>query len=314
MEISKIAKMLYPFIGEEFGKTQNFLIALLDSVSNDDEATIFGFSDDNLLRIYNGTRSLTKKYAISVSGKFNLEKCSSFIYERLLDDSSTILEQQLVNEGIIINKDVSEICANLLIEAITSIASQTKVKKKESKPILGEIDLASLRINSDGTFAVNNKIGTFFEKIPIPISIEPQEMKYVTMLLAAYADADNCDIYEVPEHLPRNRQEDLKNQRINYYEAESIRRGVRDNFMPEEGVEHFDNLKNDMYNGVIDVYEEEYDDGVKKLKAVLKQSLVITLNGSILSFMPGLLRNATKKGICHMLVDDGRLSWVTEDE
>ncbi|HFN1470402.1 TPA: hypothetical protein ACHBM0_001500 [Enterococcus faecium] len=50
MEISEITQTLYPFMGSEYVKPQDFLIALLDSVSNDDEATIFGFSDDNLRR------------------------------------------------------------------------------------------------------------------------------------------------------------------------------------------------------------------------------------------------------------------------
>lgn len=306
--------MLYPFIGGEYNKPQNFLIALLDSITNDDEATIFGFSDDNLRRFYNGTRTLTQEYAVIVSSKINIDNCASFIYDRLLDDSPSVLEQQLVNEGIKIDKDVSDICADLLVEAITTIASSTKVRNKKDKPKLSEIDLARIRISNDGNFTINNEVKKFFEDLPVPIEIEPEELEYVSMLLSAYADADKCCVYEDSKLMPDVRQKDFKTQRANYYKAESIRRGVRDNFMPEEGIEHFEDLKNDMYDGIIDIYEEEYDDAVKRLKAVLQHSSIITLNGSILSFMPGLLGNAAKKGICHMLVNEGRIRWVTNDE
>jgi len=43
LEISEIAQTLYPFMGSEYVKPQDFLIALLDSVSNDDEATFSVF-------------------------------------------------------------------------------------------------------------------------------------------------------------------------------------------------------------------------------------------------------------------------------
>ncbi|EOF7745808.1 hypothetical protein ACK2LI_002962, partial [Listeria monocytogenes] len=154
MEISEIAQTLYPFMGSEYVKPQDFLIALLDSVSNDDEATIFGFSDDNLRRFYNGTRPLTQEYAVRVAGKFNIDKCTTFIYERLIDDAPTVLKQQLIDKGVVIPKDtdVSEIVAHLLLDEITSIASQTKVKTKKAKPKLSELELASLRINTNGDF------------------------------------------------------------------------------------------------------------------------------------------------------------------
>lgn len=314
MDVSTIAKTLYPLIGGEYDKPQDFLIALLDSVSNDEDATVFGFSDDNLRRFYNGSRTLTQDYAVLISGKLNIEKCSSFIYNRLLDDSPIALEQQLLNQGVAIEKDVSEICADLLVTAILTIASSTKAKTKKAKPKLSEIDLAKIRISNDGNFTINNEVKKFFNDLPVPIEIAADEMGYVTILLSAYANADQLDNYQNPKSLPLARQKDFKKQRENYYKAESIRRGVRDNFMPDEGVEHFEDLKNDMYDGIIEIVEDEHEDAVMRLKAVLKQSSIITLNGSILSFMPGLLGNSAKKGICHMLVNDGRISWVTKDE
>ncbi|WP_251855184.1 ABC-three component system protein [Enterococcus italicus] len=316
MEISEIAQTLYPFMGSEYVKPQDFLIALLDSVSNDDEATIFGFSDDNLRRFYNGTRPLTQEYAVRVAGKFNIDKCTTFIYERLIDDAPTVLKQQLIDKGVVIPKDtdVSEIVAHLLLDEITSIASQTKVKTKKAKPKLSELELASLRINTNGDFSYNDEVKKFFDDLPVPLDIRAEEMTYVIALFSAYADADGYEVYEHTNDLPNSRLNDFKRQRRNYYKAESIRRGVRDNFTQEEGTEHFEALKEDMYDGIEEVYEEDYDDGVERLKAVLQQSSVITLNGSILSFIPGLLQNSAKKGICHILVNDGKIKWVTEDE
>jgi len=222
----------------------------------------------------------------------------------------------LIDKGVVIPKDtdVSEIVAHLLLDEITSIASQTKVKTKKAKPKLSELELASLRINTNGDFSYNDEVKKFFDDLPVPLDIRAEEMTYVIALFSAYADADGYEVYEHTNDLPNSRLKDFKRQRRNYYKAESIRRGVRDNFTQEEGTEHFEALKEDMYDGIEEVYEEDYDDGVERLKAVLQQSSVITLNGSILSFIPGLLQNSAKKGICHMLVNDGKIKWVTEDE
>ncbi|HFE9699816.1 TPA: ABC-three component system protein, partial [Enterococcus faecium] len=185
--------------------------------------------------------------------------------------------------------------------------------KKSEKVKLEELALASIRVGDDGSFTINNKVMHLFTDLEVPESLEKEEMVYVRALLCAFADADKCSTYE-EDNLPEEHQKTLKRQRRNYYKAESVRRGVRDNFTPDENMEHFESLKEDMFDGVEEVYEDTYKNGLERLNEVLKHSSMITLNGSPLTAIPGLIRNSTKKGICHMLVNDGRISWVYKDE
>ena len=70
----------------------------------------------------------------------------------------------------------------------------------------------------------------------------------------------------------------------------------------------------DAYNGIIDVCWNDFDDGFKRLLAVLNQVSQITLTKSFLTQIKDLINNSEKKGICHMLVNDGRIQWVLEND
>ena len=50
------------------------------------------------------------------------------------------------------------------------------------------------------------------------------------------------------------------------------------------------------------------------LLAVLNQVSQITLTKSFLTQIKDLINNSEKKGICHMLVNDGRIQWVLEND
>jgi hypothetical protein len=43
---------------------------------------------------------------------------------------------------------------------------------------------------------------------------------------------------------------------------------------------------------------------------VLKQAVVAPVGKSLLSNIPNWIGNSEKKGVCHMLVNDGKIRWV----
>ncbi len=98
-----------------------------------------------------------------------------------------------------------------------------------------------------------------------------------------------------------------------YYSTVSIERSVRDIF--DEGEDEFVKLKDDAWHGINTTYWKDYDDGYARLNAVLEKITSTTLDSSVLSQMRNLIGNLEKKGICHILVNDGVIeSWVNIDE
>ena len=103
-------------------------------------------------------------------------------------------------------------------------------------------------------------------------------------------------------------------QRKAYYSAESVHRSVREVF--SDGDKQFQALKTDAYDGISDtLFDDRHTSGYDRLLAVLDKVTNITLSKSSLMNIIGLIANLEKKGICHILVNDGTIkSWVNIDE
>lgn len=195
------------------------------------------------------------------------------------------------------------------------------VIKKDNK--ISKKSPASLNSKMPSILSDVKKLKELIEKIPPrqpepitpPEEIENHEMVYVRELLAAYADAEGID--ELPkeslESFPKY-EKDFKRRRKDYYAAESIRRGARDVF-GETNPDHFEILKEETYDGVIDVYENEYPHGLARLKGVMSQATLIRVDKCVYSQIPNWIGASEKKGVCHILVNDGKLrGWVETDE
>ena len=147
-----------------------------------------------------------------------------------------------------------------------------------------------------------------------PKNLNKNEMTYVSELLAAYADDNGKktikkeDIADHPKY-----GENFQRHRKDYYAAETIRQSARDILLDNEKDE-FSILTEETYDGIIDVHEDDYINGYKRLKSVMKHVTSIQLNKSILNSLPGWISTSEKKGVCHILVNDGKIKWVNHDE
>lgn len=72
----------------------------------------------------------------------------------------------------------------------------------------------------------------------------------------------------------------------------------------------FDVLKEEIYNGIIDVHEQDYSTGYKRLVADLQQAAITNTSKSLLDSKLHCIGNCERKGVCHMLVNDCRIKWV----
>ena len=73
-------------------------------------------------------------------------------------------------------------------------------------------------------------------------------------------------------------------------------------------------MKDEIEDGIFEVSNEHYENGVKKIDAVMKQAALVPIshNSDVLTY--NWIAAREKKGVCHMLVGDERLKWVDNDD
>ena len=146
-----------------------------------------------------------------------------------------------------------------------------------------------------------------------PEEIEEHELRYVRELYRVYHELTGEE-YVRPEDLdgqPRLRK-DFNKQRKDYYKAETIHRELRDTIRLDE-TEAFDLLKDEMYDGVITTRDKAFDSGFERMTAVMEHATIVPLPPNLKDRLLDWVGAGEKKGVCHMLVNDKRLSWM-EDE
>ena len=148
-----------------------------------------------------------------------------------------------------------------------------------------------------------------------PIKIAEEETPYIVALMQAYGEAEEVDNFssDMLESFPKHKRHFIK-QREYYHLAEAVRRGTRDMYS-ENDPDQFEVLKDETYEGVIEVWEDSYENGLVRLRNVLKQAGVIRVDKCWLSRDTDWIGNSQKKGVCHFLVNDKRIQgWVNDDE
>lgn len=139
-------------------------------------------------------------------------------------------------------------------------------------------------------------------------NIKKMELPYINALLEMYSEYAKKN-YEDVNSLQTNETlyADLQDQRDYFYSAETIRRFVRDTFTNEKD---FVCLEEEIYEGIKEIHEEDYENGFKRLKKDLAQAVTIQTTKSLLDSQLNIIGAKEKKGICHMLVEDKNIRWV----
>jgi hypothetical protein len=154
------------------------------------------------------------------------------------------------------------------------------------------------------------------EPLTPPDQYENQERVYIGELLKAYDDASEAESppsENLSQH-PRF-ERDLKQRRIEYFAAETVRRGTREHFRQDDPDNMFETLKDETYDGVVDVHGMDYKHGFERLQKVMAHATTLQLDKCILARIPNWVGASQKKGVCHMLVNEGQIKgWVDEDE
>ncbi len=141
-----------------------------------------------------------------------------------------------------------------------------------------------------------------------PVEHALVEATYVNKLVDVYRELEPTACSDPSSVIAHPRYgAHLQRQRESFYSAEALRVYARD--AVPEGT--FEALQEDIYDGVIEVVEARHENGMGRLGAVLNQSVQIELAAHALI---SVSRLNDRKGICHMLANADRLTWVEHHE
>ncbi len=227
-----------------------------------------------------------------------------------------LLKALIIGDTSIVETDKKELLLNadkehyteFLSKAFLFAATRPNDLKDNTLPTPLAKNIISI---SDGKIFLNGEEVPLPDKLTPPEKLESEETTYIISLLKAFADKQKVESYTI-ETLPVKYQNELQRHRQDYFNAEAVHRKVREIYSDNDN--QFEILKNETYDGVIDTALMTYSDGYEKLLKVLAQAVQLNHGKSLLWQLPEWLSSSEKKGICHILVNDKRITWVAEDE
>lgn len=138
----------------------------------------------------------------------------------------------------------------------------------------------------------------------IPVAITANESTYVSQLLLAYGSDRSIEFKDVTG-LSDPYDGHFKRARLNFHYAEQLRNLYRDS-LPAGTFEKF---QEEIYDGVVNVYEGVYKNGYEKVKAVESQAVIVNIASNPLK---DVSVQKDKLGVCHQLCNEEKLKWIVK--
>lgn len=294
-------------------------------VGLDDDDNYYPFNKDTeksaAYKMYKGDKPIPESALRTVHAK--LDK-SRFLEEvaALSFDARKNLCADLAHYGVYCTTDnVDETCAEIFSSIIK--AELRKLPGIEPNPFEGRNEVGEVvppvpiqptRYADGAVYMSDGEVIRLPPALQIHGDINEATLPYINALCEVYSERLESEVTpKTAEELPEKLQQHLKRQRQAYFDAKSVEHSVRDAFV--DGELQFDALKDDAFDGIEMVYfDEEHEAGYDRLQEVLKKITSTELAKSNLVNIKGLITNKTRKGVCHILVDDARIkSWVNTD-
>lgn len=304
MTFSEYATGLSAYIS--YGKSEyDYFTELIGNFIQDaamDACKLLKRQNDTKYRYIKGIRLIQVKDAQYLYDHRDKEKFSHWIWERMDDTSSyDKISAWLVRHNIS-SDDPATACADLLESIILGI-----INNIASSPPSQKSDLDLTLIND-----IQEKIKSLPRpaNVPVPKEATQNEETYIDELFLAYGDAEGMDVFSRNDLISfPDYEEDLNGRRIDFYAAESIRRGVLE-LGSGSLTDQFDVLKSETLVGVTDTAKRTHPNGYERMLAVMEQAVTTPMTNYVLSASPYWIGGRIKKGVCHHLVNDGKLTWI----
>ncbi len=136
----------------------------------------------------------------------------------------------------------------------------------------------------------------------VPDTIQASESAYISQLLNVYSEKgpgiyhDAGAALACPQIGPN-----LRLQRTRFFDSVAFERCYRDS-TPKE---YLQNFRDEIYHGVVDLYEGEHTHRYARLGQVMQQAAVLQASGVLGKYASP----PVKQGTCHILANEGLLSW-----
>lgn len=224
----------------------------------------------------------------------NKEEYAITIFTQLVDNDSGIIESD--RKRLKKNASVDKL-ANFLVDIYFYTLTVSNKIKEYSENVYHHTTNEK-RYPLSGSIIQNN----------YPIN---DSLPYISAIIEAYRDHDGSDFTE--DELVVKHKKHYDRQKESFYAADMVKRFSRDAYSNDE-IAPFDILMSEIYDGVIETWEEGYEDGLKRMNVVVAEATKIHSDASILCKETNWITTKVKKGTCHMLVNDERLKgWIIND-
>ncbi|EGP5363624.1 hypothetical protein KGD01_002581 [Enterococcus faecium] len=147
------------------------------------------------------------------------------------------------------------------------------------------------------------------KEIAPPDDICEHELNYINCLLAAYSEFTRKSL--TAETLPERFKQDFIDQRKNFYSAEWVERIAREKF--DDDGETAEIWKGDTYEFISSTLSMMYPNAYQRMLEVMREAVKCQTTSAIEEFK-NIMRPTSRKGVCHILANEGRLKWVDEYE
>lgn len=305
MTFSEYASGLYPYLSNGIEEADYF-VEMIGGLVKDaalDACKPLSNKPDTQYRYVKGSRHLTSKYAKYIYDNRDTKKYEEWIERKMDESDSYDAVCQWLKAHDLPYDDPFRECTDLIEQILLDT-----IKKESQLDNADHVSEFDLELIAD----IERKIKKLPKpkEVAVPTQFAKEENVYIKELYKAYGDAEKIssfsqrDLAAYPDYA-----EDLDERRIDYYAAESIRRGVQE-LKSSSLTNQFDVLKESTYKGVKDTERKKYSDGYERMLSVMEQSVKVPAKNYLLSSSPYWINEKIQKGVCHHLVNDGRLHWV----
>lgn len=304
MTFSEYAEGLFPYIS--YGKSKSdYFTELVGNFIQDaamDACQLLKYKNDTKYRHFRGMHKFKQADLQYLYNHRDKEKFSKWIWDRIDDTESYDRVSDWLDAHNYTSDDPDIACADLLESIILD-----SINTADPPPTSQKSDFDLKLIND-----IEEKIKSLPcpDNVPVPKEATQDEQTYINELLLAYGDAEGMDVFSTND-LPAfpDYKEDLDDRRIDFYAAESIRRGVLE-LGNGSLTGQFNVLKSETLDGVTDTAKRTHSTGYERMLAVMEQAVAIPMTNYVLSASPYWIGGKIKKGVCHHLVNDGKLTWI----
>ena len=273
-----------------------------------------GVNETDLNKIFNGKRRLPAWKARSFAAHLD-QSAFEGLLRQLSIDALEDFQRALAEFGITVAA-LEELPAALTrwLQAILDANSKGKDILADNIPVAPIIEIfEGIELSKGRIEGQKLKLGR--SQVRWPDTPNPPEApdadiegRYIRQLCLAFGSFDQAD-YAQDTDLPECHAREYQEQRGYFWDAQGLSRNLRD-VLEDQDV--FDQLKDDLYDGVIDTCRDDHPNGLKRMRATLTASTRTQLTASAITQFPTLIQNRHRKGMCHVLTNEGRMMWVEE--